>query len=100
MRASHYLEAGFCKNVFARTEQGHQTYPTDKGAATWCMEGALMRSQHDRTIDDWRVELLEEQLNEWISPDSYQVWQDAPCRTQAEAIELMKRAELQILGEV
>lgn len=87
MKASEYIENGWCQHGWALDKKGENVGWRNKKAKAWCLHGAIKRSMHEGGKDfkecpelvdiEYKVGLIE--------------WNDAEGMTKRRVLNLLKR---------
>ena len=95
LRAAALIErGGWIQGSFARDRDGQPCLPESEFAAQWCIAGALRAVAQDDCDAKRQAQLgllhhIQQTLHEH---DSVTRWNDAPYRTQAEAVAALRAA--------
>jgi hypothetical protein len=88
-RARGYVEQGWTQGALARDAHGAIALTGGRNATCWCCHGALDRAE--RHSDEVRMAAATA-LRSAIGTPNVSRWNDAPGRTQAEALAAFDRA--------
>ena len=93
-RAIRIVRKGWTQGYMARDVNGYPTEPLHANAHTWCLAGALAKAggAADYKTDDQHRSILN-QLRAMTGEDYVSMWNDREFRTQADVIELLKKAK-------
>lgn len=94
-RAADLIEkpGAWTQDAAARDSSGRRIEPTSREAVCWCTWGAIAKvgGKHERVAFDALIASLN--LPDWYDPASFgEVWNDAPGRTQDEAVAALRDA--------
>ena len=84
-------ESRWCKEAVAMTTVGQRTWSGDEDACRWCLYGAVFKVYPERNFVGI-LEKLTQEIGCDIKLGSLGRWNDAPERTHAEVLELVRKA--------
>lgn len=87
--AAQYVERGWTQGAYARSASSHRVAILSPRAVRFCMVGAIARAATDLAVAEWPVCLAV--MAELPPGAGLSVWNDAPDRTQAEVVALLRR---------
>lgn len=97
-KAADLVEVGWCQGVFARRFDGSRligwSLPYDPAAGRWCIAGAIRRAVLDggsHVVDHIQISEVERELRRILGME-LATWNDAPERTQAEVVAVLRKA--------
>ena len=97
MLASEYVARGWCQGADAKDKDGWLAPPRDPLAVKWCAVGGILASSEmPPTNLPYNMIKLCHKLT---GGRSLTAWNDWPGRTQAEVVELLRKAEALALAE-
>lgn len=99
MLPSEYVERGWCQGALAKDADGSRVGPTDPDACQWCAMGAIRAGHLTGSITEEQHVRIFNIINS-VCDGLLGTWNDAPFRTQAEVVAMLREVEREVLGEV
>lgn len=94
LRAAELIATkGWTQRADARTADGETCKPLDPAAVAFCLGGAITAAQPEPVSKDWPAEAAARSaVLPFFGGSSRIRWNDAPERTQAEVVAVLRRA--------
>lgn len=95
--ARGYIEKGWCRGQFARTEDGEGALAVSEDARSWCALGAIERATFEVPMQSYASRgaaerLLREAAGVRSDFDATTAWNDDPERTKEEVLAAFDKA--------
>ena len=89
VRVRGYIEKGWCQHVEALNHAGQQCDAEDPEAQCWCLTGAMYKSSLDELHQGLFQLYISDYMIQALGSRDLTKWNDAPCRTQSEVLDLI-----------
>ena len=94
MKAYKLVQKGWCQDAFALDAEGKPVSSRSRKAIAWCALGALCRVYMSNDNDRLEQAMKELRLQLPGKHSTISSWNDAPERTQAEVVTMLRELDL------